>query len=121
MEDSTGISAVDTVVVWSLACAAIVAAIGVLWRLTRGFRRIMARVDDIVDDWQGVQPRPGIPGRPGVMARLGGIEARAAGIEERLGSVEHELHPNSGQSLRDAVDRVDVALNGSPPDPPEPP
>ncbi|MFJ2443457.1 MULTISPECIES: hypothetical protein [unclassified Streptomyces] len=43
---------------------------------------------------------------------------RLDGIEERLTAVEHELHPNSGASLRDAVDRVDATLNGSPPTPP---
>ncbi|MFI8810534.1 MULTISPECIES: hypothetical protein [unclassified Streptomyces] len=69
--------------------------------MSRGIRQIMGRVDEFVDDWNGTQARPGVPGRPGVMARLDGIE-------ERLGRVEHELHPNSGGSLRDAVDRVDV-------------
>ncbi|MEE1792713.1 hypothetical protein PUR28_18395 [Streptomyces sp. BE308] len=100
-EGTTGVVAVDTAVVWSVAAAAIVAGLGLLWQMTRGVRRILGRVDEFVDDWQGVPPRPGVSGRPGVMARLDGIE-------ERLGRVEHELHPNSGGSLRDAVDRVDV-------------
>ncbi|MFS0697817.1 hypothetical protein [Streptomyces nitrosporeus] len=91
----------DLVVVWCLAAAAIVAALGLLWRLTRGVRQIVGRVDEFVDDWNGTPGRPGTPARPGVMARL-------AGIETRLGAVEHELHPNSGSSLRDAVDRVDA-------------
>ncbi|MEW2635926.1 hypothetical protein AB0903_30890, partial [Streptomyces sp. NPDC048389] len=108
MSESTGVPAVDSLVVWSLAAVAICAGLGLLWRLVRGVRRIATRVDDFVDDWQGVPPRPGVPERKGVMERLDGIE-------ERLTSVEHELHPNSGQSLRDAVDRVDVALNGPPP------
>jgi hypothetical protein len=32
---------------------------------------------------------------------------RLDAIEQQLDSVQHELHPNSGSSLRDAVDRVD--------------
>ncbi|MEU5094956.1 hypothetical protein [Streptomyces sp. NPDC020996] len=100
MSDTTGVPAVDTVVVWCVATAAIGAGLGLLWRLTRGVRRILTRVDEFVDDWNGVPARPGVPERPGVMTRLDGIE-------ERLASVEHELHPNSGSSLRDAVDRVD--------------
>ncbi|MFD0496842.1 hypothetical protein [Streptomyces rhizosphaericus] len=32
---------------------------------------------------------------------------RLDAIEQQLAAVEHELHPNSGTSLRDAVDRVD--------------
>lgn len=108
---ATGIPAVDVIVVWSLAAVAVAAGFGLLWRMTRGVRRIVTRVDEFVDDWHGSPPRPGVAGRAGVMERLDGIE-------DRLASVEHELHPNSGASLRDAVDRVDVALNGAPPTPP---
>lgn len=111
MSDSTGIAPVDTIVIWSVAAVAVAAALGLLWRLTRGVRRIVGRVDEFVDDWNGTTARPGVAGRPGVMARLDRIE-------QRLESVEHELHPNSGGSLRDAVDRVDIALNGNPPTPP---
>lgn len=100
-EGATGVVAVDMVVIWSVAAVAAATGLGLLWRMTRGVRRIVGRVDEFVDDWNGTVSRPGVPGRPGVMARLDGIE-------ERLGSVEHELHPNSGTSLRDAVDRVDV-------------
>ncbi|MEW2631775.1 hypothetical protein AB0903_08980 [Streptomyces sp. NPDC048389] len=108
MSESTGVPAVDSLVVWSLAAVAICAGLGLLWRLVRGVRRIATRVDDFVDDWQGTPPRPGVPGRAGVMERLDGIEARVTRIE-------HEVRPNSGLSMRDAVDRVDVALNGPPP------
>lgn len=120
-ESTTGVVAVDALVIWSVAAAAVAAALGLLWRMTRGVRRIVLRVDEFVDDWHGVPGRPGVPERPGVMARLDGIEhdlGRLAGIDERLGRVEHELHPNSGSSLRDAVDRVEAGLNGSPPAPP---
>lgn len=96
----TGVPAVDMAVVWSVAAAAIVAALGLLWRLTRGVRRVVTRVDEFADDWNGVPARPGVPERLGVMDRLDRIEGR-------LARVEHELHPNSGTSLRDAVDRVD--------------
>ncbi len=98
---TTGVATVDVLVIWSLAAVSVAALLGLLWRMSRGVRRIVVRVDEFVDDWNGVPPRPGVSGRPGVMARLDGIE-------ERLGRVEHELQPNSGSSLRDAVDRVDA-------------
>ncbi|MFE4972647.1 hypothetical protein ACFRAR_11055 [Kitasatospora sp. NPDC056651] len=41
--------------------------------------------------------------RPGLMERVGGIE-------DRLTRVEHELYPNSGESLRDAVDLANRRL-----------
>lgn len=99
-EEATGVVAVDMVLVWSAAAVAIAAALGLLWRMARGVRRIVVRVDEFVDDWTGIPSRPGVAGRPGVMERLDGIE-------ERIACVEHELHPNSGSSLRDAVDRVE--------------
>ncbi|MEU5330928.1 hypothetical protein [Streptomyces parvus] len=97
---TTGVDPVDALVLWCGAAVAISGALALVWRASRSFRRIGAKVEDFVDDWQGTGPRPGVPARPGVMTRLGAIE-------ERLARVEHELHPNSGSSLRDAVDRVD--------------
>lgn len=98
--DSTGVPPVDALVVWSLAAVAIAGALALIWRAVQTVRRIARRVDDFVDDWQGVPPRPGVAERPGVMDRLDRIEGR-------ISRVEHELQPNSGRSLRDAVDRVD--------------
>ncbi|MFD5297229.1 hypothetical protein ACFWJU_18720 [Streptomyces mutabilis] len=100
MSNSTGVPAVDTIVVWCLAGTALAGLLVLLWRLARLIIRIVGRLDEVVDDWQGVPARPGVPERPGVMARLDAIE-------EQISSIEHELHPNSGASLRDAVDRVD--------------
>lgn len=100
MSQSTGVPAVDTVVVWCVAGTALAGILVMLWRLVRGVRQVVVRVDDFVDDWQGVPGRPGVPERPGVMARLDAIEGR-------ISRVEHEMLPNSGASLRDAVDRVD--------------
>ncbi|MFJ9869047.1 hypothetical protein [Streptomyces sp. NPDC101165] len=97
---STGIPGVDLAVVWCGVAAAVGAALGLLYRATRGARRLAERLGDLADDWQGTPSRPGVPGRPGVMTRLDAIE-------QQLAAVEHELHPNSGGSLRDAVDRVD--------------
>ncbi|TKS96439.1 hypothetical protein E4U91_36485 [Streptomyces lasalocidi] len=97
---STGVPAVDTIVVWCVAGTALAGILVMLWRLVRGMRRVVMRVDDFVDDWQEVGSRPGVAARPAVMARLDAIESR-------LTSVEHEVRPNSGSSLRDAVDRVD--------------
>lgn len=65
-----------------------------------------------MDDWAGEEPRPGVPGRPGVMERV-------SVIEDRLTRVEHELYPNSGQSLRDAVDLANQRLARLCPEPPD--
>ncbi|UUN29418.1 hypothetical protein [Streptomyces sp. FIT100] len=98
---TTGIPGVDLTVVWSGVVVAVGGALGLLYRASRGARHLAERLGQVADDWQGVPGRPGVPDRPGVMQRLGAIE-------DRLAAVEHELHPNSGASLRDAVDRVDA-------------
>jgi hypothetical protein len=68
--------------------------------MARRLRSIARRVDEFIDDWRGVPGRPGVDARPGVMERLGTIE-------QRVGIVVHEVRPNGGASLRDAVHRVD--------------
>lgn len=109
MSDTTGVPLVDAAVIWSIALVAITGLGTLAWRAVRTVRRVLDRMDELVDDWQGVPARPGVPGRPGVMARL-------RQIEQRLAGVEHELQPNSGQSLRDAVDRVDARTRTIAPD-----
>ncbi len=104
MSDTTGITSVDQAVIWSVALAAIFGVLAVLWR---AIRRITQAVENFSEDWQGTPARPGVPARPGMMERVGGIEQSVGGIERRVGAIEHELHPNSGSSLRDAVDRVE--------------
>ena len=54
------------------------------------------KVLNFLDDWNGEPARPGVPERLGVMARLD--------------EMHHELHPNHGSSLADAVNRTEAAL-----------
>ncbi|QWF81127.1 hypothetical protein [Amycolatopsis sp. CA-230715] len=71
-----------------------------LWRVIRAFARVVRKLSHFADDWFGQEARPGVPERPGVMARL-------ESIEDYVRSVQHEVVPNSGASLRDAVDRIE--------------
>lgn len=102
MTDSTGIGGVDTLVIWAAAISAILGLLTLIWR---GVRRILQAVEDFTEDWNGTPARPGVPGRAGVM--------------ERLDKIEHELYPNSGSSLRDAVNRVERAICAQDPPPPD--
>ncbi|PYC83465.1 hypothetical protein C7C46_09030 [Streptomyces tateyamensis] len=107
MTDSTGVGSVDLLVVWAGAVVALAGVLALVWRGTRGLRLLGRRVGEVVDDWQGTDARPGVPAHPGVMVRLGAIE-------DRLAAVEHEMRPNSGSSLRDALDRVEVHIGTAP-------
>lgn len=93
----TGFIPLDQAVIWCAAIVAVAGGLALVWRLLRGVRRFTARIAEFLDDWTGVENRPGVPGRRGVM--------------ERLEWVEHELKPNSGQSLRDSVDRIESIIN----------
>jgi hypothetical protein len=75
-------------------------------------------------DWNGDEARPGVPARPGMMARVGNIEVSQRVTEshqtktdlwfEKYGPIidklDHEMHPNSGSSMADAVNRTEKAL-----------
>ncbi len=110
MTDSTGIASVDAAVVWCVALAAIGGAIAGVWRALRPLREFARRAELFWDDWAGSAERPGVPARPGVMQRLERIERCVVVYDERMSRVEHELHPNSGSSLRDAVNRIETAV-----------
>ncbi|PSK58009.1 hypothetical protein B0E38_01854 [Streptomyces sp. 111WW2] len=110
MDVSTGVPALDAALVWGGAIS-VLAGIGtVAWRIIRASLQLSSKAGQFFDDWYGEEGRPGVPARPGVMERM-------AGMEGRLHRVEHELHPNSGGSLRDAVDLANERLARLCPDP----
>lgn len=89
-----------------VAAGIIAGGLGLIGLTIKGARhlwRLLRMLDEFLDDWRGVEPRPGVPERPGVMARL-------ARIEEQQATVEHELTTNNGSSLKDAVQRVEKKL-----------
>ncbi|MFE6549635.1 hypothetical protein ACFVHS_14750 [Streptomyces sp. NPDC057746] len=106
----TGNSALDTLLTVGGLLTALVGVAAAVWRVVRAGLRFFRRVELFMDDWYGEPARPGVPGRPGVMERV-------SGIDDRLTRVEHELQPNSGQSLRDAVDLANRRLARLCPDP----
>lgn len=86
---------------------------------------VVQTIIGVFNDFAGEPARPGHEARPGVIESLAIIKAtqieqgaELASIKEtqnaqgeKLAAVQHELHPNSGLSLRDAVDRLEKASN----------
>jgi hypothetical protein len=56
------------------------------------------------DDWDGEDPRPGVPGRPGVMKRLETVEFDIA-------AVKAEVNPDHGNSIKDVVNQTSQSVN----------
>ncbi|MFC7791440.1 hypothetical protein [Streptomyces cinereoruber] len=97
------IPSLDGFLAWGGAITMLTALSGAAWRLIRSGVRTGKRMNEFMDDWYGEQSRPGVAERPGMMERVSEIEGR-------LKRVEHELYPNSGSSLRDAVDQANRRL-----------
>lgn len=106
------------------AIAALTALVTALGGLLIAFKKIAPNfkgLNDLARDWNGEPARAGVPARPGVMERLANLDDKLTTQGERLdtyaavqgehtealAAIHHELHPNSGKSLRDALDRVE--------------
>ncbi len=82
------------------------AMLGALWAMTRPLRRTSKGFEQFLEDWNGVPERPGFDAIPGVPERLRVLERNARRDRELLERIDHELHPNSGGSMRDQLDRA---------------
>jgi hypothetical protein len=87
---TTGVGWVDSMILWAGAVAALCGAIFTITKFVRAAIRVGRKLDRLATQL------------------LGDDETKS--LDERLSSIEHELHPNSGGSMRDAVDRTERAL-----------
>lgn len=92
-------------IAWIGAALALIAAVGAAWKVISKIAKAVKSITHFADDWFGEDARPGVPARLGVMSRL-------EGIQTDVGKIKHELWPNSGSSLRDAVDRLEKTSKG---------
>lgn len=77
--------------------------VGLVVKAWKAVRPVWTGVREFLEDWRGEPGRPGVPARAGVMERL-------ETTEQKLTAIDHELHPNSGSSLRDRVDQINQTL-----------
>jgi hypothetical protein len=82
---------------WVLALIALITTVTglVVWLFRTGFK-FMMRVKEFLDDYFGEPATHSHPERPGVMMRLD--------------SIEHQVHLNSGETLKDAVMRIEQGV-----------
>jgi len=101
-----------------VAVAGVVAVLGLFAKVWKTVRPVWRGVREFLEDWRGEPGRDGVPERQGVMKRLATIETdgavNAKKLDEtarKLDAIDHELHPNSGSSLRDQVDNITRTLD----------
>ena len=86
----TGIGWVDSMILWIGAIAAVCAGLFTIAKAARAAVRVGRKLDRLATQLLGDDETPS--------------------LDQRLSNIEHELHPNSGGSMRDAVDRTESAL-----------
>lgn len=97
-----------------IGAAALITAVTVLVIALVRTSRFIKRIVHFFDDYFGEDERPGVEARPGFSERMASIEKslekgteRFSTIEYKLDKIDYELRPNSGLSLRDAVNRIE--------------
>ena len=93
------------VVPWLVA---LIVLIIVLIAFVRVVWPVLKRWADLADDLLGEKARPGVPARPGLMERMASIEGEQKRQAVDLALVKHEVLPNTGTSLNDAVRRTEA-------------
>lgn len=77
----------------------LITILGTLVTLGKWSYRQFKAIDSLLEDWNGESPRPGVPGRLGVMERLDNIE-------KKVNSAAFNSRPNHGTSAYDEHTRL---------------
>lgn len=99
----------DIISVWPFLGAILLVcfACGMFWKT---FGPIIKKTTQFLDDWNGEPERPGVPERPGALQRLRSLDEFTVKYSPIIDRLDHEMHPNSGSSMADAVNRTEKAL-----------
>lgn len=95
---------------WAGAVTILTGAVFAIKKLVGPMFGVGKRWEMFLEDWHGTPARPGRPAVPGVMERMEKLEIGLLAVNELATSTRHEVFPNSGSSLRDAVDQMQEQL-----------
>jgi len=112
---------------WMFWTCALILIGGLLWKPVRAAGKRIQQFFRLLDTWSGVEEVRDKSGAviqvaaPGVLARLisvenstskiGGIESGFAELETFTKRIHHEVTPNHGGSIKDAVKRIEERSN----------
>jgi hypothetical protein len=91
---------------WLVAAISLATVLaGLIALITRQAWKLGRRIWSFIEDWEGkpAEPEHGRPEQPGVLKRLSVVEIGIADIS-------HQVHLNSGQSIRDVVTRTETSV-----------
>ena len=101
-----------------IAVAALLAATTAIIVAIVKTSKFIKKIVHFFDDFLGEEERPGVAPRPGFSERMSSIEKslekgteRFSTIEYKLDKIDYELRPNSGMSLRDAINRIEKRVD----------
>jgi hypothetical protein len=78
---------------------------GIAITLIKYGRNYGRKIMQMVEDFNGTEERPGVPSRPGVMARL-------QTLDEQVAAVHTEVNYNHGTTIKDAITRIETDVKG---------
>lgn len=93
-------SSVQEIAAWIVGVSA---ALVVLYKFFVATRKLFAFLDEVT----GEPAAFGRAAKPGLVEKVDQIQTEQSVHTEQIQRVLHELFPNSGTSLRDAVDRLE--------------
>lgn len=96
---------------WLMTIITIIGAATTVSIFARKVFKVVKRIVHFLDDYFGIDERPGFDKIPGVAERIKNIEENLGYMCLRLDIVEQELTPNHGSSIKDAINRIDKRLS----------
>lgn len=97
---------VGEIAAWIVGIAAAIAVLAKFFQVTR-------KLFTFLDEVTGEPAAYGRPAKPGLVEKVDQIQTEQSAHTEQIQRVLHELFPNSGSSLRDAVDRLERQSSAS--------
>jgi hypothetical protein len=94
------VNSIGEIAAWVVGVAA---ALAVLAKFFQVSRKLFSFLDEVT----GEPAAFGRDAKPGLVQKVDQIQSEQAVHTEQIQRVLHELFPNSGSSLRDAVDRLE--------------